>query len=241
MSTELATIPEANPSTGSLIAAVIQSGISKENVDVVERLVALKEREDARQAERDFAKDFTALQIETPKITASKAVPDKHGNLKYKFAPYEDIMREVRPLLAKHGFAITYGQDVAEGRVIVTCTLMHRSGHSQTNKFACRIGSGPPGSSEAQGDGAATTYAKRFALCAALGITIESDTDGKNEGDGAAITPEQAADLRLRCEEATPPIDMVRFLKVFNVTSFDDIPAADYGRADDLLRRRAKK
>lgn len=241
MTQELATIQPPPPSTLSLIEGVLKTGLTADSVGVVERLVALKEREDKANAEREFARAFALLQTETPKIQAQKIVPGStEGSVRYKFAPYEDIIRAVRPLLSKYGFAITYDQDIDDKRVIVTCTLMHTGGHSRSNKFACRIGSGPPKASEAQGDGAATTFAKRYALCAALGITIESDdTDGRNEGDGTTITREQAADLRLRCEETGA--DMTKFCKWLGVTSFDDIKAVDWERADAQLRKRAQK
>lgn len=241
MTQELATIQPPPPSTLSLIEGVLKTGLTADSVGVVERLVALKEREDKANAEREFARAFALLQTETPKIQAQKIVPgNTEGSVRYKFAPYEDIIRAVRPLLSKYGFAITYDQDIDDKRVIVTCTLMHTGGHSRSNKFACRIGSGPPKASEAQGDGAATTFAKRYALCAALGITIESDdTDGRNEGDGSTITREQAADLRLRCEETNT--DMAKFCAWLGVQSFDDILLKDWERADAQLRKRAQK
>lgn len=234
--TQLATVPP--PSTANLIAAVIESGITPDSVSVVERLVALKEREEARNAQREFADAFAALQSEMPKIVASKVVPGKvEGSVRYKYAPYEEIMEAARPVLTKHGFSLTYDQDIMENRVVVTCKLRHKGGHTESNKFACRIGSGPPMSSEAQGDGAATTYAKRFALCAALGITIESDdNDARNVGDMRTITKEQAADFRLRCEECGVVFE--KFLKWLQVDGFDDIKAADWERADAELRKR---
>lgn len=241
MTQELATIPNQSPSALSLIEGVLKSEMTSDTVSVVERLVALKEREDKANAERAFARAFVQLQTETPKIQAQKIVPgNTEGSVRYKFAPYEDIMRAVRPLLSAHGFAITYDQSIADKSVTVTCTLMHTEGHSRSNTFTCRIGAGPPKASEAQGDGAATTYAKRFALCAALGITIEQDdSDGRDEGDGTTITREQAADLRLRCEETTT--DMQKFCAWLGVTSFDDIKAKDWQRADAKLKERAKK
>jgi hypothetical protein len=230
-------VPQGVPSTGALIAAVIQSGITADNVDVIERLCALKEREEARDAAREFADSFSQLQTETPKIVACKAVPDNSGNVRYSYAPYEDIMKAVRPLLAKYGFSISYDQDILEGRVIVTCKLKHKAGHSESNKFACRIGSGPPKASEAQGDGAATTYAKRFALCAALGITIErDDSDGRDGGDTSTITEKQAADFRLRCEAVG--IVPAKFLKWLQADRFEDIRAKDYDMANAEIAKR---
>lgn len=243
MNEQLATIQQQPPTTGALIAAAIQSGITKENVDVVERLCALKEREQKADAERAFAAAFAALQSETPKITACKVVPDREGNAKYSYAPYEEIWKAVRPLLTKYNFAVSYDQDIADGRVIVTCKLSHIGGHSQSNRFQCRIGSGPPKASEAQGDGAATTYAKRFALCAALGIMIEqNDTDGKNEGSGERITAEQAEDFRARCLATnTDALKFCKWLAGPDATSFDEIPANRWADGDAQLKKREKK
>lgn len=239
MKNELAnTQPQA--STVDLIRAVIDSGINAESVGVVERLVALKEREQASWAEREFASAFAKLQANMPQIVACKAVPDNTGAVRYTYAPYDEIMTKARPVLTECGFGITFDTSIADGRVTVTCTLIHSSGHSRSNKFQCRIGSGPPKSSEAQGDGAATSYAKRFALCAALNIVVEQDdNDGRSEGDLTTITAEQAAELRLACEETKT--DMHKFCAWLGASGFDDIKAKDWERASAKLQERAKR
>ncbi len=116
--------------------------------------------------------------------------------------------------------------------MVVTCTLIHQSGHSRSNKFACRIGSGALGCSEAQADGGSMTYAKRFALCAALNIVIEQDTDGADPNE--TITPEQAEELRQRALACKA--DLAKFVKFLGVSGFDEIRAKDYGKADKALR-----
>jgi hypothetical protein len=226
------------PTTASLIAAVIQTGMTAENVGVIERLCALKEREAKQEAERQFAQAFAALQNETPSIIASKSVPGKNGEVRYYYAPYEEIMRKVRPLLSAHGFAITFDGDTKDGRVIATCTLIHIGGHSRSTNFACRIGSGPPHSSEAQGDGAATTYAKRFALCAALNIVIEHDSDARAEG-GDTVTEEQAEKIRKLCKEVNA--DAAKLFAWAGAADFEQIPASKYSDVVAMLEKRRNK
>ena len=52
---QLAVVPSESPTTLDLIKGVLQSGMTATTVDVVERLCALKEREDKREAARlDF-------------------------------------------------------------------------------------------------------------------------------------------------------------------------------------------
>lgn len=222
--TQLAVAPQAPPSILSVLSAAVQGGITADNVAVVKELLALRREEEAAQAAKDFASAFCELQKETPRIKATKAVPDNSGNVRYTFAPYEEIMRQVHPMLAKHGFSVSFDTSFDDKRVNVTCHLMHRGGHMRSNTFACRIGSGPPKASEAQSDGAATTYAKRFALVAALNITVEGmDADGADpKVEGAPVSPELANKLRSDCLDAG--MDLAKVCKWLGVASFTEIP-----------------
>lgn len=230
--------PAPMNTTGDFIAAALASGVNESSVAVVERLCALRERETEAQAKREFSSSFAQLQADMPQIVAYKAVPGNDGSVRYKYAPYEEIMTKARPSLGRHGFAVTFDTEINDGRVIVTCTLIHASGHSRSNKFACRIGKGPPASSEAQGDGAATTYAKRFALCAALNIVIESDTDARNDGDDEVITQAQADELREMCDEAEA--SRVKFLEFARAKEFEQIRKDDFERVREVLVNKVK-
>jgi len=94
-----------------------------------------------------------------------------HGK-PYQYADLAAILNHVRPVLAKHGLAVT--QDVAldDGRLGITTTVHHLSGE------ALRFGplAGPSGG-KWQDLGSAITYARRYALCAALGIAGDDDDD----------------------------------------------------------------
>jgi hypothetical protein len=214
-------------------------GITKENVDVVKELLAIRKEEKAAEAKADFASAFAALQSECQPIKASKAVPGKNDIIKYWYAPYEKIMEQVSPLLRNHGFAITFDTEIADGRVTATCTLMHRSGHERSNKFACRIGSGPPNSSEAQGDGAATTYAKRFALCAALNIVVETGSDNDARPEGGFITQAEADELAKACEDSKA--DKAAVLAWLAAPSFEEVKQSMLKDARNYFAERLAK
>lgn len=221
---------------------VIEKGITPEAVGVMEKLTDLYERLEAKDAEKQFAAAFVRLQSEMPSIAANKIVPNNDGSARYKFAPYETIMEAVRPLLLRHGFTVTFSTSYDPTRIIQKCTLQHTGGHSRTNEFAARIGRGPPGSSEAQGDGAASTYAKRFALCNALNITIETDSDVADvRNDGDVIEADKVQYLREQVRETG--YNEASFLKLAGVDSFDAIREGSYGvltRAIEM-KRNAKK
>lgn len=210
------------------------------DMDKMERLLAMAERLQAKDAEKQFAAAFVALQSEMPPIQASKSVPDKYGNIKYKFAPYESIMETLQPLLKKHGFTLAFSTSYNEGRVVQTCTVMHVGGHSRHNQFMARIGSGPPSSSEAQGDGAASTYAKRFAVCNAFNIITEQDSDGKDDArsDGEPISKDKAAYLRELVRETNS--NEAQFFLFAGATSYDTIGSARYDACVTALMKKVK-
>lgn len=224
VATPMPPAPLPEPTTGQLLSRVIDQGVTSDKIDTLERLIALREREEARQAEKDFAKAFVELQAAMGPVKAMKPVPNDNGSIRYLYAPFEDIMEQVKPLLLKHGFTLTFSSAVDETRITQFCTLQHVSGHKRTNQFAARIGNGPPKSSAAQGDGAASTYAKRFALCDALCIVIEKDSDARIIG--APISHEQAQTLKEMLKEKNA--DVAKFLQFAGAQSIEEIGAANY-------------
>ena len=124
--------------------------------------------------------------------TLAKALPKLLGDMKnaantkggygYNYAPLNEILDDVRPILTKHGFSLVQTVGSEGGMVSVTTTLIHESGESLGSTFLL-----PPadvkGTNEVQKLGASITYARRYMLTSILGIAGEEDTDGRVEGD----------------------------------------------------------
>lgn len=227
----------AEPSAGQMMQAMITAGITTENVAAFKELVLLQERSEDRNAKRQFAAAFSALQAELPAVQAMQVVPNKDGSVRYKYAPYEEVLKQVKPYLDKHGFSLRFSQKLDTGRITMSCTLLHNGGHTETNEFTCRIGSGPPSASEAQADGAASSYAQRGALCDALNIVVRKDTDANIEG--GTISAEDAAELRSRVKKLG--VDEIAFLKLAGAPSFETISDSKYEVADEWLRKKEPK
>lgn len=232
--TQLAT---TEPSVAIMLQQAMAGGVTAENVAAVSQLVALYERMQDKQAERDYAAAFVKLQSEMPKVHATKGVPNSDGSIRYKFAPFEEIMRQVQGPLRDGGFTVTFDQKIEEGRISAICTLMHVGGHSRSNTFSSRIGKGPPGSSETQADGAASTYAKRFALCNALNIVVEHDDDAR--AVGSPVTALQARELKQRVERAKA--DEAAFLKFAGAANYESIPCERWEALDEMLFKKELK
>ncbi len=238
-SKELTLQPTQEPSIALMLQTMVEKGINESSVAAFSQLCALKERMEDKQSERDFAAALVALQGETIRVQATKAVNGNDGTLRYKFAPYEEIMRTVQPMLTAHGFSITFDTKIEETRLSSICTLMHKGGHARSNSFAVRYGK-PPGSSDAQGDMATKSYAKRGALCDALNISIEHDTDGDDaRGLGKPITDKQSADLRDRVEACGA--DVKKFLEYAEAKTFEEISEARLDSLHEVLAARERK
>lgn len=229
-SQQLAT--QADPSVGSMLQSFLATPEALKNVEVAERLMDLYERNEKREAEKQFAKAFVKLQQQMPIISAVKPIPDRNGNVKYYYAPLEEIMPKVRPVLLANGFTLSFDTEIKDDRVVLSCILQHVGGHTKTNVSMAKIGGGPPGASGAQADGAAATYAKRRALCDALAIVADLDGDGQDlKNEGSPVSWEQAAYLRELVKETNA--DEVAFLKYAGAPDFDSIGSTRY----DMLVR----
>lgn len=231
----------ANPSVGQMLAALIEKGDPEKNIGVVERLIALQERQEAKQAERQFATAFHALQKAMPGVQALDEVPDKHGGVRYTFASYERIMEQVRPHLLANDFSVTFDSDFKDSRLVMRCTLLHIGGHSRTTTQYMRV-SAPYGANDTQADGATSTFAKRYALCNALNIVVERDTDGGgNDGrnEGEPIRFDQAQTLRELVQETGS--DERKFLQFAQANTYEEIGSARYQELFRTLQSKLRK
>lgn len=234
-------VQQKEPSVAMMLQSAlsnIQSGqITPEHVDVLGKMMDLYERNQKAQAERDFASALVDLQGETIRIQATKKVDEKpDGSFRYAFAPYEEIMEKAQPMLTKHGFSITFDTETGDNRLTSICSLTHRSGHTRVNRFAVRYGK-PPGSSDAQGDMSTKSYAKRGALCDALNISIDHDTDGTDARfEGAPVTQQQADELRELCDESKS--DRKKFLAHAGADTFEQIASSRYSDLVKTLKRK---
>ena len=84
--------------------------------------------------------------------------------------------------------------------------------------------------------GAALSYAKRYALCAALNIVVTDDVDDDANSVYETIDDQQELEITALIDEKN--IDRAKFLKWMGVESVLDIPAKDYRKAMDALRRK---
>jgi len=139
---------------------------------------------------------FVAAQAElTNPPKKSKA---NTGTYSYTYADLPSVIDHVGPVLAKHGLGVTQNITLHDGRVAVVTTLRHSSGESL--EFGPLTG---PGGGSWQQIGGGITYARRYALCAALGIAADEDMDVQV----ADSEPQHQQPTRLRSVAVKPTAD----------------------------------
>lgn len=226
------------PAVAEMLQAVIQGGITQDSVGALDKLCGLYERMEAKNAEKEFAAAFVRLQQELPTINGTRGVPDKAGNVKFVYANFDDIDLIVRPICLKNGFTYSFSEkSIGEGRVTMTMRLQHSGGHFRDIDYSVRIGSGPPGATESQGDISGHTYAKRGAIESGLSLRIIGDRENARN-EGGPITPAQAEELERRVKETNS--DVTAFLKFAGAKSFKEIPASRYDDLDSTLSKKER-
>jgi hypothetical protein len=113
------------------------------------------------------------------------------GQKKYSFAPLPEILDAVRPVLKKHGLAVI---QLVQDRTLST-RIVHTTGQWIGSMYPL------PPVPDSQAMGSAITYARRYSLCAILGIAGEDDEDGE------AATEAERMEQEARRKEAEKNLD----------------------------------
>jgi hypothetical protein len=101
---------------------------------------------------------------------------------KSRYTTLDTLIDTAKPLLMKNGLSYLQSCSGDGSNIIVTTLLMHNSGEwIESDPLTLKADK-----ATAQGAGSAITYARRYALAAALGLASDEDDDGNGaEGDKA--------------------------------------------------------
>ena len=227
----------AVPVEGATLLAVISRAASDPSVDVekMERLMAMYERIEKRRAEAAYAAALSGMQDELPAI-GERGKAKVNGEVRYTFALWEDINTAIKPVLKKHGFALSFRTDFTDG-ISVTAVLSHSAGHSE--RTTIKLPADASGSKNAvQAVASSVSYGKRYTAGALLNLTSHGEDDDAYRSVVEYITDEQIVVLREWLDSTGSNED--KFLKFLKVESLAKIPAKAYDHALTEIRRKEK-
>lgn len=223
-------------SQADAMISMIERASSNPNVDLdkLERLLEMQEKIMARNAKAAYAAAFADMQGAIPEIEERGK---GHGNITY--ALWEDVNEKIRPVLAQHGFGLSFKTGRTSDKITVTGILSHREGHSEETTM--ELPADQSGSKNAvQAVGSSTSYGKRYVAMALLNLTsrlpVDRDDDGAAAGRGDAITADQATALRALIDETGTGADA--FCKYFEISSVPELPSGKFDRAIKALEKK---
>jgi hypothetical protein len=231
--TAVAAMPSTSPM--AIIAKAVEGGT---DVSVLEKMFDLYERDQAREARKQFDAAVAKFQGEVKPITRVKKAD------RYMYAPIEQIMKTIQPELTANGLSIRFDtKDHKDGEVwMITayCVVSHVGGHKETSQFTCPVDrDNRTKINVSQQQGSGNSYAKRYALSNALNIVYEDeDDDGKGAGT-EYVTEEEAANIEALLTEVDA--DRKLFLQwAANSESIETIPHGWYSACIRTLDRKRK-
>jgi len=223
-----------------LMRALADPNIPADKLEIIAKMRREVLTDQAREA---FQEHFAAFSAELPQVEKDGWVELGQGKGRYPFTTIETMDVILRPLLAKHGFALSFSSRDDKDLVVVTGTI---SGHGweRTSTYSFPPDAGP-GRNALQARGSSRRYAKRY-ITDDLCNVVRKGKD--NDGRGAIEQLIDATQLKELTDliKATAT-DEAAFLKtmVSGAESLQDIRQRDYPRLIMALRdkkqRRAAK
>ncbi len=215
--------------------------------DVVREFMEMRDRLERRAAQIDFDVAFAEMQPELPEIDKRGKIIIRDKNDKEviiqstPYALWDDTNRLIKPILAKHGFGLSFRTGTApDGKVLVTVILSRKGHREETSMPLVHDSTGSKNSVQAVGS--SISYGKRYTACAILNITMRGeDDDGKAGGDKQpeTITDEEAAKLKSLMDDVNQNI--AAFCTHFQIDKYTDLPPAKLKDAMAVLQTKKAK
>ena len=171
----------------SLIEVAIKN---KASIEQLEKLMALQERWEKKEARKMFYNALAKFQSEKPELKKDGItdIKTKSGAIiKYGWAKLPTIQKQIDPILSKHGLSYRYETIEESNKITIVCVLTHEAGHEERTKLTA--GSDTSGSKNSiQALGSTNSYLQRYTLCNALALSADEDNDG-NSSNSNGIEP----------------------------------------------------
>lgn len=217
------------------------------SIEKLEKMLDLRERIEDRakqdRADEQRAAYFRAMAECQGALKVVKR--NKHNaQTKSNYADLSAIAHQADPIIHAHGFTVSFqpAGRADNGDERIRWTIAHIAGHIESDTAQLALDDkGPNGSANKtrlHGFGSTMSYGRRYLKLMLFDIATRDDDDG-NAAGADTITEEQEGILRDLLTGTNS--DEAKFLKHFGVESLETFPAAKYGAADGMLRRKLKE
>ncbi|HHT8992813.1 TPA: ERF family protein [Burkholderia cenocepacia] len=170
---------------GDLLRLAVQHGA---NMDQLERLLALQQKYEEREAEKAFVQGMSAFKAEPIEIFKRKQVGYKtrEGDfVGYKHAELSDVTDAIAPAMARHGLSFCWDIHQDGNQITVDCIVTHVLGHSKKVTMS-GVADNSGKKNAIQQVASTVTYLQRYTLLAVTGMSTKDEDD---DGAGGADDP----------------------------------------------------
>jgi hypothetical protein len=239
---------ETRNGVGMDMAKVMEIALQGNNIEVIERLVALEERKTRQWAKQQFNIALKEVQKLIPDIPRTK----KNPQTKSMYAPLEVVNRVVMPIATEHGFAVSFGttNSPIEDWLRITAELSHEDGHSQDYHIDLPIDNkGMQGSNNktlVHGVGSSFSYGQRYLLKLIFNISLaDEDDDGVAAGKTVELISNKQLEKLSEGLKMCPKEFTQRIHRAYRIDDIAKLPAEKYeevlGGINAYLDKQAKK
>jgi len=176
-------VAPADNTPDSLLSAAVAAG---QPVEVLERLLDLKERYDAEASRRAFHEAMTSAQQKMPLIVAKS----RNDHTKSLYAKLDAINAAITPVYTSCGFSLSFGEaeSTKEGHLRFVCTVRHSAGHAEDYYLDLpRDDAGSGGTvnkTPIHAAGSTASYGRRYLTMMIFNLAVGDDNDAQGLGKG---------------------------------------------------------
>jgi len=204
----------------------------------IEKMMELQERNDANNARKAFHEAMAEFKANAPDIQKDKTVSytvQGKGTTTYNHASLANVTQKINKALSEYGLSAAWITSQGEGGITVKCTITHKLGHSESTSLTAAPDSSG-GKNSIQAIGSSVTYLERYTILALTGLATHEMDDDASGDEVVYITAEQVKTLKDEREKRK--VDGPKFLNHFGVKSIEEIPAARFKEAKNLIKAR---
>lgn len=214
----------------ALIAIVQRTDIDP---DRLEKFLDLQIKMENRQAEKAFSEALAGFQGECPIIAKNKKVA--FGTTKYDYAPLDEIVSVIKPLMSKYGLSYSFDVKSEDKSTVMITTIYHKEGFSKMSYYAFdSLGEGSMNQSQKRKS--AVTYAKRAGLENALGLVTTGEDDDARRAIDTFISQSQLDEIKSLL--IATKSDMAKFLVFLKVEKLETLTEMEAKNAIHMLKEK---
>lgn len=157
----------------------------------------------------------------------------QNPHLKNRYADLAEILNTVRPVLSRHGLAVSQHPSYSDGMVHVETIMLHKSGEWMSSTISTPVQKPDP-----QGVGSACTYARRYSLAAIVGLSQEDDDGHAASKPKPGPAPQQNPAPQPATQQSAPKPLITDEQRKHLMAIYGGAPRADrLADANEILRK----